>query len=99
MGEFIPHLVIHFIDVVFDRKLFAAHRAAKDHLASADVQLYFLSANLAFYAFHTLPGALIKGHEASNMEFMVFPLLSARHPLRFSSFHHIEFDRQFPELR
>ena len=50
----LPHIVIHFVDIILDRVLFAARRAAKQDLASADAKLYFLTANLAFYNFHSV---------------------------------------------
>jgi len=57
-GDLFPHFIIHFVKVVLDRELFAARRAAKYHLASANTKLDLLAAILASDTFHRL---LLKG--------------------------------------
>jgi len=48
-GNLFPHLFIDLIRILLDRKILAAHRAAKGDGASADPKLDFLAARLAFH--------------------------------------------------
>jgi hypothetical protein len=48
-GDLFPHLFVDLVRILFDRKILAAHRAAKSDHASTDPELNFLAAGLAFH--------------------------------------------------
>lgn len=48
-GNLLPHLFVHFIDIILDRKVLAARRAAQRHCASADSEFDTLAADLALH--------------------------------------------------
>jgi hypothetical protein len=48
-GDLFPHLFIDLVRILLDRKILAARRAAKGDGASADPELDFLAAGLAFH--------------------------------------------------
>jgi hypothetical protein len=48
-GDLFPHLFIDLVRILLDRKILAAHRAAKSHRSSTDPEFNFLAAELAFH--------------------------------------------------
>jgi hypothetical protein len=48
-GNLLPRLFVHFVDIILDRKILAAHRAAQRHCASADPEFDFIAADLALH--------------------------------------------------
>ncbi len=68
-GNLLPRLFVHFIDIILDRKDFAARRAAQRHCASAYSELDSLAADLALHdtlkslAHNSCLTALNPGHE------------------------------------
>lgn len=48
-GNLLPCIFIHFVEIILDRKVLAAHRAAQRHCASADAEFDSLAADLALH--------------------------------------------------
>jgi hypothetical protein len=45
----LPRFYVHFVNIIFDRKILAARRAAQHYCASANPEFDFLSADLALH--------------------------------------------------
>ncbi len=48
-GNLLPRFYVHFVNIILDRKILAARRAAQRYCASADPKFDFLTADLALH--------------------------------------------------
>jgi hypothetical protein len=48
-GNLLPGLFVHFVEIILDREVLAARRAAQRYCASADVEFDSLAADLALH--------------------------------------------------
>jgi hypothetical protein len=73
-GDLLPGLVVDLVSVLLDRKILAAHRAAKYHVASTDAEFDFLLANRALHKNKITPEKLLTSDEQMNTDDMLPPM-------------------------